>query len=302
MAIGRAPGSSPSSSSADGLSGLLAVLERAEALPPAGRPGALPRPRRAVLHGAAGRRGRRVLPAARPVPVPRTRPVVRAAVPPRTPSPAPVMWRPAGAPPVVPPPPAPPRRPGLVRRLALWGAGPDGAHLAWNRPAPAPAPPSAAAPAPATAPARSGGRLRRGIRRLALWGAGPTGAHLAWNVPPQPRTWSARLPAPPAPRAVVRLTALPSSLPIQPVASSPAAALLPAPAPRAAGVHLRAPARPPRAAQPRASEPTGWPATRSEPCPALPAPSGWPARDPRDPGRPRTRGDPTACRIRGSPP
>lgn len=297
MAIGRTPGSSSSPSSGEhSPSGLLAVLERAEARPPAGRP----RPRRAVVHSAASARGRRALPAARPVPQLRPRPPAPAAVPPAGAgsTPASAMWRPAGSP-DRPAAPTPQRRSGLARRLALWGAGPGGAHLAWNRPAPAPVP----EPVP-SAPLRA--RLRRGVRRLALWGAGPTGAHLAWNVPPQPRVYSLRLPPLPATAAA----GLPGIPPNEPAASSPAAALLPVPRPRAAGSHLlRAPARPPRASQPRASEPTGWPAVRPEPCPALPAPSGWPIREApgpragtRSPVRARTRGDPAPCRIRGSPP
>ncbi len=321
MAIGRTPGSSSPSPDEGTLSGLLAVLERAEARPSAGRP----RPRRAVLHASPRARGRHVLPMARPVLPPRPRPsapaVVPAVVPARPATPAPVMWRPATGRPVVQPPAAPRRQPGLARRLALWGAGPDGAHLAWNRPVAVAAAPIATTPPPTTPPPdgpaaagpapRAGlvGRLRRGVRRLALWGAGPTGAHLAWNVPPQPRVYSLRLPPLPARTAPVRLTELPSTPTIQPAASSPAAALVPAPRLRAAGVHLRATARPPRASQPRASEPTGWPAVRPEPCPALPAPSGWPVRETgglrvgtRSPDRARTRGDPPTCRIRGPSP
>jgi hypothetical protein len=308
MAIGRTPGSSSPSPDERTLSGLLAVLERAPALPSAGRP----RPRRAVVHPSAGARGRRLLPVARPVLPPRPRPAAAAVA--RATTPVPVMWRPATERPAVPVPAGPPRRrsqPGLARRLALWGAGPNGAHLAWNRPAPvAAASAPAAAPAPA-APRRLGTRLRRGVRRLALWGAGPTAGHVAWNVPPQPRIYSARLPVRPAPpvgTTAVRLTELPSTPPNRPAASSPAAAILPAPSLRAAGVHVRASARPPRASQPRASELTGWPAIRTGPCPALPAPSGWPSREAgpragaRSPGRARTRGDPPACRVRGPTP
>jgi hypothetical protein len=88
------------------------------------------RPGRPALHRAGAARR----PAAvRPVPVPAARP---RPLPP-APAPAPVWTAPAPAP--------GPRRGlrarvrGLVRRLALWGAGPDGAHLAWGRPA-APAP------------------------------------------------------------------------------------------------------------------------------------------------------------------
>ncbi|SDO05990.1 hypothetical protein [Geodermatophilus sp. DSM 45219] len=108
------------------LSGLLDVLDRAEPLPVrAGH-----RPRRAVVHRAAVARPRA---AVRPVPVPAQRPR------PVTPVPAP-----AAVPGWTAPAPAPAPRPGLrtrvrrlVRRLAMWGAGPDGAHLAWGRPAPA---------------------------------------------------------------------------------------------------------------------------------------------------------------------
>ncbi|WP_029430638.1 hypothetical protein [Blastococcus sp. URHD0036] len=310
MTNGRTPRSSSSSSDEHTLSGLLTVLERADALPSAGRS----RPRRAVLHTSAGARGQRLRQPARPVPAPRLRPTAQP-VPVRATAPAPVMWRRdlADAPAPVAPPALPAPQPGLVRRLALWGAGPEGEHLAWNRPRPrtAPAPvsvPTVAGPPRPSLRAAAAGRLRRQVRRLALWGAGADGQHLAWNAPPPPRVYSARLPVRPASSGVVRLTALPSTPTIKPAASSPAAALSPALHLRAAGSLSRAAARPPRASQPRASELTGWPAVRPEPCPALPAPSGWPVREPgvracaRSPGRARTRGDPPACRVRGSPP
>src|SRR4051794_33862041 len=74
------------------------------------------------------------------------------------------------------PPPAPPRRRAPGRRPALWGAGPDGAHLAWRAaplrvhrlgagPAPAartaapaarPAPTAAAVPPPPPPPRHAG--------------------------------------------------------------------------------------------------------------------------------------------------
>jgi hypothetical protein len=84
------------------------------------------RPGRAALH----RTGALRRPAAvRPVPVPAARPRPVAATP--APAAAPVWTAPTPA-----------ARPGLrarvrglVRRLALWGAGPGGAHLAWGRPA-----------------------------------------------------------------------------------------------------------------------------------------------------------------------
>jgi hypothetical protein len=104
------------------LTGLLDVLDQAEPLP--ARRG--PRAGRAALHrtGAVRRPA-----AVRPVPVPAARPRPVAATP--APAAAPVWTAPT-----------PTARPGLrarvrglVRRLALWGAGPGGAHLAWGRPA-----------------------------------------------------------------------------------------------------------------------------------------------------------------------
>lgn len=127
MANDRALLPSPSHATDDlTLSGLLDVLDRADPLPVrAGH-----RPRRAVVHRAPVARPRA---AVRPVPVPAQRPR------PGTPVPAP-----AAVPGWTAPAPAPAPRPGLrtrvrhlVRRLAMWGAGPGGAHLAWGRPAPA---------------------------------------------------------------------------------------------------------------------------------------------------------------------
>jgi hypothetical protein len=132
MAIDRAL--APRSSRSDDLtlSGLLDVLDRAESLPPRHRA----RPSRAaVLRPGVGRWVAGALPTARPVPVPAPRPR------PAAPSPA-APARSAAAEEAG----SAPSRPGLrarlrglVRRLALWGAGPAGAHLAWGRPAtPAP--------------------------------------------------------------------------------------------------------------------------------------------------------------------
>jgi hypothetical protein len=177
------------------LSGLLDLLDRAEPLP--ARSGS--RPRRAAVHRSVP--ARRPV-AVRPVPVPaqRSRPVA----PPPAPSATPAWTAPAPAP--------APRRGlwarlrGLVRRLAMWGAGPDGAHRAWGRPA-APAPvarpdgpvvltelpdtptvrpaapspaaalPSAAAPTPAAAPRPV--RLPRAAGRPRV----PVVAPLARHVP-----------------------------------------------------------------------------------------------------------------------
>ncbi|MGY1690218.1 hypothetical protein [Geodermatophilus sp. SYSU D01105] len=131
MALDRAPVTRASRVADDlTLSGLLDVLERADELPlRRPRPG-----RAAVLRPGAARRPARSLPVARPVPAPRPRPAAPAS------SAAPVPEPPAAAPRPAADQPARPslraRLRGLVRRLALWGAGPDGAHLAWGRPVP----------------------------------------------------------------------------------------------------------------------------------------------------------------------
>jgi hypothetical protein len=132
------------------LAGLIDVLDRADdALGPR-----RPRPRRAVVHRSpavrmvADRRdplrgstphtparpgARRTT--SRPVPLRSVRPAPAARVPvPAVAPPAPVRTAPA---------PEPPRGlrarlRSLVRRVALWGAGPDGAHLAWGAPPPPP--------------------------------------------------------------------------------------------------------------------------------------------------------------------
>ncbi|SHN87065.1 hypothetical protein SAMN05660350_04073 [Geodermatophilus obscurus] len=165
MANDRAPSPRSSRTTDDlTLGGLLDVLDRAEPLP--ARRG--PRPRRAAVHRTSGASR----PAAvRPVPVPAARPR------PVPPAPAAPAWTaPAWTAPAAAPAPRPGLRArvrGLVRRLALWGAGPDGAHLAWGRPAataPAPRPdgpvvltelpntptirPAAPSPAAALRPAR----------------------------------------------------------------------------------------------------------------------------------------------------
>ncbi len=186
MANDRAVAPRPSRS-ADGLTlgGLLDVLDRAES--GSARSGSRP-----VHRTGAARRPAAV----RPVPVPAARP---RPLPP-APVPAPVWTAPA---------PAPASRRGLrarvrglVRRLALWGAGPDGAHLAWGRPAaPAPRPdgpvvltelpntptvqPAAPSPAAALRPAR--------VPRPAARPRVPVVAPLARQLPaprpaPAPRT------------------------------------------------------------------------------------------------------------------
>ncbi len=212
--------------------------------------------------------------------------------------------------------------PGLVRRASMWGAGEHGEYLAWRAAAPA-----AAAPASASAPtaARRRGVLRTVVRRVALWGAGDCGQYLAWGVPgPGPSA-----PVRPALEPPVVLRELPSTASIRPVASSPAAALLPAgpassPGSRTGTAATNATARPsplPSSTEPPAwsphvgRPPRDWPSSgrygaRSTP-PSLPVRSSGagsrvtvvpPLRSPRAPGPARTRGDPPPGTARGSPP
>ncbi|MBB3086354.1 hypothetical protein [Geodermatophilus sabuli] len=283
MAIDRAP-VLRSSRAADDLTllDLLDVLDRADDRPLRARP----RPARSTgqRHGQA--RSVRPLPLARPVPVPRPRPAA-------APVPAVALERvaPAGTRPAL--------RAGVrrvVRRLASWDAGPDGAYLAWGRPvAPSAAPgPSArsAVRVPATWPERVApaerrpallARVRGVVRRLALWGAGPDGAHLAWGHPVAP-----------APRAdgPVLLTELPSTPTYQPAAPSPAAALVPARTARPVAPP-RVPVVPPLARQVPAPRPTPSPGTAS---------AGHRPRSARATGPARARGDPRPPPARGQPP
>jgi len=238
---------------------LFDVLERAGAGPaPVRTPGRRP----STYRPAGARRG-----AVRTVPL-------------RSVRPAPMARPVPGAPRVVATP-APVAAPGwfatVVRRAALWGAGPQGEYLAWR-----PAVRSVrAAAAPRSEP-------RRGLlRRIALWGAGADGEYLAWGGPSRP-------PSKPVSDRPVVLRELPSTPTIQPAAPSPAAGLShrrPAPAgprwtppvPRGAvAVPGRRPLGPPER-----SRATGWPSQVSG--------TGVPT------GLVRARGDPLSCPARGSP-
>jgi hypothetical protein len=238
--------------------------------------------RRPASHRPAGARtgGVRTVPLRSVQPAPMARPV-RGVVP----APRPVPSVPA---------PAPGRLSAVIRRAALWGAGPQGEYLAW-RPSARPA----ASAAPVTGPTRAGSqvpwrptRTRRVLAWIALWGSGPDGQYLAWGAPQAPA------PKPLADRPVV-LREMPStptiSLPmIAPAASSPAAALNPhgpastgprwmPPVPRGA---VAVPGVRPRG-RPERSLATGWP-------PQVPA-SGAAT------GLVRARGDPLSSPARGSP-
>ncbi len=207
------------------LSGLLDVLDRAEEFPPR-----RPRPGRSTgLRPGGPRRSAGPLPPARPVPVPaaRPRPVASSSAPVAA---APVAPAAAGGTTTERPAPRPPFRArlgALLRRLALWGAGPDGAHLAWGRPAAriADAP---AVPAPAAVPAPRG-----------------DGPVLLTELPSTPTIQ----PAAPSPAAALVPARMPRSVPAPRVpVVAPLARQVPAPRPRpapgtASGGHRPAAAR-----------------------------------------------------------
>ncbi|TYP86522.1 hypothetical protein [Blastococcus xanthinilyticus] len=289
----RQPVADPSGRQAAGtLAGLIDVLDRADGAPARRRPvhrnGARPGPLRSVQPAPSARAARV---AAAPVLTPRV-----VVVPDR-------VRRPLGG------------LRGIARRMALWGAGDQGEHLAWRTPEP---------PAPVRGARRAA--VRSFGHRMALWGAGAHGEHLAW------RASAAPAPARPALRDLdppVVLRELPSTPSIQPVAPSPAAALLPAgpassPGSRTGTAASNATARPshPSSTEPLVRPlprvgtrpPRDWPSSgrygaRSTP-PSLPVrPSGptsrlpgVPApRSPRGSGGAGARGDPAGYPVRGSP-
>lgn len=266
------------------LAALFDVLDRADVGPlPARTPRRHPAGSRhpAGARSAAGRRGAvRTVPLRSVQPAPLARPVPGAA---RRPEAAPL------------PVPAPGRWETLVRRAALWGAGPQGEYLAW-RPARPPARRLSVRPTPEPAvrtPARKHGLLRR----IALWGAGTDGQHLAWGGPVRPAE------KPVADRPVV-LREMPSTPLIQtppipppqtqPAATSPAAVLSPH-GPASTGSRWMPPV--PRGA-------VAVPGVRPSGPPERSRATGWPLQDTRSgvpTGLIRARGDPLACPARGSP-
>ncbi|SFF03696.1 hypothetical protein [Blastococcus tunisiensis] len=240
------------------IAGLIDVLDRAGGAGPVRRP----QPRRAAAHRPPGTGTGAV----------RTGPL-------RSVQPAP-MARPAVAPRVlvVPEPERVPvtRLSDVVRRAALWGAGPRGEHLAWH-----------VAPRPAPAPRRTL-RVRALVRRLALWGAGPDGRYLAWGAPARPAVRHEVDPP-------VVLREMPSTPLIQPAASSPAVVLLPR-GPASSAGSRGVPSVPRGAVAVPGVRPCG-PPERSRA-------TGWPSpsrASPASTGPTRARGDPHACPARGSP-
>jgi hypothetical protein len=291
----RMPADLTGRDSARSLAGLIDVLDRADS----GTTHRRPLPRHAAAARAAAYRSSVV----RTVPLRSVRPA-----PPARPAPAPFRPRPQAPAPAVVAAPSAGLLARLTRRVALWGAGPGGAYLAWHGTAPAAVQPEPAAER-RPVPARPG-LLTSLRRRAALWGAGPYGERLAWSAPPLPRS-AARISL----RAVdgpVVLRELPSTPTVQPAVPSPAAALVPGPVSSPAGPVAR-PAqighRPP--APPVAeSEPAG--PRVPVPSARTPQPTGWPHRPLRSSSRParsfptatglaRARGDPLPGRARGSP-
>jgi hypothetical protein len=261
-----------------GLAGLIDVLDRADGGSVHGRSRRTRRP--ATYRPLGSRAGAvRSVPLRSVQPAPAARPVPGAVpVPEAVPLPA------AG------------RLHSMIRRAALWGAGPRGEYLAWRPTAraatvrPALAPRIAAPPAP-----HRPARVRRFVRRCALWGAGPGGAHLAWGAGTGPTAHPQARPAPkPAADRPVVLREMPSTPTIQPAVPSPAAALPPH-GPASTGPRWMPPV--PRGA---VAVPGVRPRGRPERSPA----TGWPSQVPTSgvpTGLVRARGDPLSCPARGSP-
>jgi hypothetical protein len=246
------------------IAGLIDVLDRADGVAPERRA----QPRRASAHRPPGAR----FSAVRTVPLRTVRPAPMARPAPAAPPAARALPEPARAP--------VPGLAGLVRRAAMWGAGPRGERLAWR--------PRPAAAAPAVPAVQVPGRIRALARRAAMWGSGPRGEHLAWGGPA----------AAPVQRSVdppVVLRELPSIPTIQPAAPSPAVALPPRGPASSAGSRGLPPI--PRGAVAVLGVRPGGPPERSRA-------NGWPAvyrRSPSATGPARTRGDPVPCPVRGSP-
>jgi hypothetical protein len=253
-----------------GLAGLIDVLDRADGAPEGRRPHA----RRASAHRAGGPRSGAVrtvpLRSVQPAPMARAVPAPRAyAVP--EPERAPVTGL-----------------SDLLRRAAMWGAGPRGEYLAW-RVAPQPTRRQPTRPQPTAPAARRPARVRSLVRRFALWGSGPGGKYLAWGGPAFPDRPT--LVDPP-----VVLREMPSTPTIQPAAPSPAAALLPRAPASSAGTRGMPPV--PRGAVAVPGVRPGGPPERSRA-------TGWPSQSHLSPvatGLVRARGDPLSWPARGSPP
>ena len=252
---------------------LFDVLDRADAGPLPVRP---PGRRPSNYRPAGARRG-----AVRTVPL-------------RSVRPAPLARPVPGAPRVAeaPAPAAPGRFAALIRRAALWGAGPQGQYLAW-RPAvhpvhtaarPVVRTPDLAAPRPERRPGL--------LRRAALWGAGSDGQYLAWGGASRP------VAKPAADRPVV-LREMPST----PTISAPPIQLsAPSPAPELS--HRRPASAGPRWTPPVPRGAVAVPGVRPSGPPERSGATGWPPQVTGSgvpTGLVRARGDPLSSPARGSP-
>jgi hypothetical protein len=216
----------------------------------------------------ARRGGVRTVPLRSVRPAPMARPV---------PGPARISETPAAAA-------APGRLAALIRRAALWGAGPQGEYLAWR-----PAVRTAARPVvrrPDVTPPRA--QRRPGLlRRAALWGAGAQGEYLAWGGHARPAA------GPVTDRPVV-LRELPSTPTIQLSAPSPARELS----------HRRPAPAGPRWAPPVPRGAVAVPGIRPSGPPEHSRATGWPPQVTRSgvpAGLVQARGDPLSSPARGSP-
>jgi hypothetical protein len=244
---------------------LFDVLDRAGAGPlPARTPGRRP----ANYRPAGARRG-----GVRSAPLRSVRPAPMARPVPGEPRVAAIQAAPAA-------PAAPGRLAALIRRVALWGSGPDGEYLAWR---PAVRPVVRTPDVAATRTDRRPGLLRR----AALWGAGAQGEHLAWGAPTRP------VGRPVTDRPVV-LRELPSTPTIQLSAPSPARELS----------HRRPAPAGPRWAPPVPRGAVAVPGTRPSGPPERSRATGWPPQVTRSgapAGLAQARGDPLSSPARGSP-
>jgi hypothetical protein len=267
-----------------GLAGLIDVLDRADG----GSMHPRSRPRRPATYRPTGPRagGVRTVPLRSVQPAPMARPVlgvVRAPEARALPTPARGHLH------------------TLIQRAALWGAGPQGEHLAWRSAQPTAHP---GAPVGARTRVHRPARLRSLVRRVALWGSGPGGKYLAWGMPIQ--DGAAAKPAADRPVVLREMPSTPviqnppvrapqvQAPPIPPVATSPAAALPPH-GPASTGSRWKPPV--PRGA---VAVPGVRPSGRPERSPA----TGWPPQAPGSgvpTGLVRARGDPLSYPARGSP-
>jgi hypothetical protein len=283
-AAARLPADLPGRDTARTLAGLIHVLDRADGVPGPKRP--IRHRSAAAARAGTGRgvplRSVRPAPPARPAPAP-----LRVVVD----DPAPTDWTASEAP--VPQ----GRRASLVRRMALWGAGPQGEYLAW-RPAVRPVR-TAARPVVRTPDGATAGPVRRHglLRRAALWGAGTDGQYLAWGGPSRPG-------AKPAGDRPVVLREMPSTPTIAFPPNSTPQIQLSAPSPARELSHRRPAPAGPRWTPPVPRGAVAVPGIRPSGPPERSRATGWPPQVTGSgvpTGLAQARGDPLSSPARGSP-